>query len=59
MHIWAEELRRRDYLVYGHPFPEQASLTIGYLFTSQGVPCIYCGTEQGFDGGERNKRRTG
>jgi len=29
----------------------QAVLAIGYLLTSQGVPCIYYGTEQGFDGG--------
>ncbi|HVO91288.1 MAG TPA: alpha-amylase family glycosyl hydrolase [Terriglobales bacterium] len=38
----------------GNPFPEQASLAIGYLLTSQGVPCIYYGTEQGFDGGGDN-----
>ena len=34
-----------------NPFPAQAVLAIGYLLTSQGVPCIYYGTEQGFDGG--------
>lgn len=33
------------------PFPEQAALAMGYSLTSQGVPCIYYGTEQGFDGG--------
>ena len=33
------------------PFPGQAVLAVGYLLTSQGVPCIYYGTEQGFDGG--------
>jgi glycosidase len=33
------------------PFPGQAVLAMGYLLTSQGVPCIYYGTEQGFDGG--------
>lgn len=33
------------------PFPKQAVLSIAYLLTSQGVPCIYYGTEQGFDGG--------
>lgn len=33
------------------PFPEQMVLAIGYLLTSQGVPCIYYGSEQGFDGG--------
>jgi glycosidase len=37
-----------------NPFPEQAVLAIGYLLTSQGVPCIYYGTEQGFDGGGDN-----
>jgi glycosidase len=38
----------------GNPFPEQAVMAIGYLLTSQGVPCIYYGTEQGFDGGGDN-----
>ncbi len=33
---------------------EQAVLAIGYLLTSQGIPCIYYGTEQGFDGGGDN-----
>jgi glycosidase len=37
-----------------NPFPEQAVMAIGYLLTSQGVPCIYYGTEQGFDGGGDN-----
>jgi glycosidase len=37
--------------MHGNPFPEQATLAVGYLLTSQGVPCIYYGTEQGFDGG--------
>lgn len=32
-------------------YPEQAVLAVGYLLTSQGIPCIYYGTEQGFDGG--------
>ena len=32
-------------------FPRQTVLAIGYLLTSQGVPCIYYGTEQGLDGG--------
>jgi len=32
-------------------YPEQATLAIGYLLTSLGIPCIYYGTEQGFDGG--------
>ena len=34
-----------------NPYPEQAALAMGYLLTSSGVPCIYYGTEQGFDGG--------
>jgi glycosidase len=37
--------------LHGNPFPRQAVLAIGYLLTSQGVPCIYYGTEQGFAGG--------
>lgn len=40
--------------MHGNPFPEQAALAIGYLLTCQGVPCIYYGTEQGFDGGGDN-----
>jgi glycosidase len=38
------------------PFPQQAVLAIGYLLTSQGIPCLYYGTEQGFDGGGDNDR---
>lgn len=34
-----------------NPLGAQAVLALGYLLTSQGVPCIYYGTEQGFDGG--------
>ncbi len=37
-----------------NPYPQQAVLAIGYLLTSQGIPCIYYGTEQGFDGGGDN-----
>ena len=37
--------------MHNNPFPQQAVLAIGYLLTSSGVPCIYYGTEQGFDGG--------
>lgn len=36
--------------------PPQAVLAIGYLLTSQGVPCIYYETEQGCDGGGDNDR---
>lgn len=42
--------------MHGNPFAQQAVLAIGYLLTSQGVPCIYYGTEQGFDGGGDNDR---
>jgi hypothetical protein len=28
-------------------------LAIGYLLTNMGIPCMYYGTEQGFDGGGR------
>ena len=37
--------------MHGNPHPRQAALAIGYLLTTQGVPCIYYGSEQGFDGG--------
>lgn len=42
--------------MYQNPYPNQAILAIGYLLTSQGVPCIYYGTEQGFDGGGDHDR---
>lgn len=42
--------------MHQNPFPEQAVLVMGYLLTSQGIPCIYYGTEQGFDGGGDNDR---
>jgi len=41
----------RGRFLHDDPFQEQAILAIGYLLTSLGVPCIYYGTEQGFDGG--------
>ncbi len=37
--------------MHNNPVMEQAILAVGYLLTSQGVPCIYYGTEEGFDGG--------
>jgi len=37
--------------MHGNSISQQAVLAIGYLLTSPGVPCIYYGTEQGFDGG--------
>ncbi len=42
--------------MHGNPNTGQAVLAIGYLLTSQGIPCIYYGTEQGFDGGGDNDR---
>ena len=37
--------------MHRNPCAAQAVLAAGYLLTSQGVPCIYYGTEQNFDGG--------
>lgn len=37
--------------MHKNPVASQAVLAIGYLLTSQGIPCVYYGTEQGFDGG--------
>jgi glycosidase len=37
--------------LFDNPHQKQAALALGYLLTSQGIPCIYYGTEQGFDGG--------
>lgn len=37
--------------MHQNPYPRQAILAVSFLLTSQGVPCIYYGTEQGFDGG--------
>lgn len=37
--------------LHNNPFHKQAVLAIGYLLTSIGIPCIYYGTEQGFNGG--------
>jgi glycosidase len=42
--------------LHRNPFAKQAALAIGYLLTSQGIPCIYYGTEQAFDGGGDNDR---
>ncbi|CAN5626201.1 alpha-amylase family glycosyl hydrolase [soil metagenome] len=43
--------RRYRRFMNGCDDPRQAILAIGYLLTSMGIPCIYYGTEQGFDGG--------
>jgi glycosidase len=37
--------------MHRNPNQRQAVLAMGYLLTSQGLPCIYYGTEQSFDGG--------
>lgn len=42
--------------MHKNPLEKQAVLAMGYLLTSQGVPCIYYGTEQGFDGGGDNDK---
>ena len=42
--------------LHQNPFTEQMVLAIGYLLTSQGVPCLYYGSEQGFDGGGDSDR---
>jgi glycosidase len=42
--------------LHNDPSSDQVILAIGYLLTSQGVPCIYYGTEQGFDGGGSDDR---
>lgn len=34
-----------------NPYQLQAVLVMGYLLTAKGIPCLYYGTEQGFDGG--------
>jgi len=46
--------RKYRRFMHGNPYGNQAVLALGYLLTSQGVPCIYYGTEQGFDGGGDN-----
>nr|WP_320012314.1 alpha-amylase family glycosyl hydrolase [uncultured Desulfobulbus sp.] len=40
--------------LHANPHSRQAMLAMGYLLTTPGVPCIYYGTEQGFDGGGNN-----
>jgi glycosidase len=42
--------------MHNNPYPQQAVLAMAYLLCSQGIPCIYYGTEQGFDGGGDNDR---
>lgn len=42
---------RNQRFMHGNPYQQQLILALGYLLTSLGVPSIYYGTEQGFDGG--------
>ena len=49
--------------LHNNPYVDQVKQGIGYLLTSLGIPCIYYGTEQGFNGGdyrdEYTKRKDG
>jgi glycosidase len=38
-------------LLHHDPDPRLSVLGVGYLLTNLGIPCIYYGMEQGFDGG--------
>jgi len=38
--------------LFNNPYMAQVKQGIGYLLTSLGVPCIYYGTEQAFNGGD-------
>jgi glycosidase len=38
--------------LFNNPYVAQVKQGIGYLLTSLGVPCVYYGTEQGFNGGD-------
>ena len=48
---FADNHDRNQRFLHNDPYPQQALLAVGYLLTCQGVPCIYYGTEQGFDSG--------
>ncbi len=37
--------------MHGETDPQVVAIGIGYLLTSMGIPCLYYGTEQCFDGG--------
>lgn len=37
--------------LHDNQYDQQAALAVAYLLTTRGIPCIYYGTEQGFDGG--------
>ena len=48
-----DQTRRFYYRDPGNPdaFDDQVSLGVGCLFTLPGIPCLYYGTEQGFNSG--------
>ncbi len=46
--------RKYRRFMHDNPYPQQAVVAMAYLLTSLGIPCIYYGTEQGFDGGGDN-----
>jgi glycosidase len=52
-----DQLGRNKRFLHGDgKYKQQAVLAVGYLLTSMGVPCLYYGTEQGFDGGGKDDR---
>lgn len=46
--------RKYRRFMHDNPNPQQAVVALAYLLTGLGIPCIYYGTEQGFDGGGDN-----
>ena len=50
-----DQIRR---FLHNNPYTDQVKQGIGYLLTSLGVPCIYYGTEQGFNGGDYRDEQT-
>ncbi len=42
--------------LHGAKSPRLAAMAAGYLLTAIGIPCLYYGTEQGFDGGGKSDR---
>lgn len=46
----------RGRFLHDNHIQKQSALAIGYLLTSIGIPCLYYGTEQGFNGGGDNDK---
>ncbi len=46
-----DQPRRQARFLHQDPYEQQAALAVTYLLTTFGIPCMYYGTEQGFDGG--------